>query len=87
MSRLDKLHKLREADPTDADVPYMIAQEVAKEGDHETAIEWYDRCIELDPNYLYAYFQGVGLIRVAPRRQPVRSAGLRQHGREEPSAS
>lgn len=56
MSRLDKLHRLREADPTDADVPYMIAQEVAREGDHEQAVEWYDRCIELDPNYLYAYF-------------------------------
>lgn len=56
MSRLDKLHKLREADPTDADVPYMIAQEIAKEGDHSEAIEWYDRCIELDPDYLYAYF-------------------------------
>ncbi|MFI4855071.1 MAG: hypothetical protein ACIAQF_08865 [Phycisphaerales bacterium JB065] len=56
MSRLEQLHKLREADPSDADVPYMIAQEVAKLGDHAEAVSWYDRCIENDPDYLYAYF-------------------------------
>ena len=56
MSRLEKLHKLRELDPADADVPYMIAQEHAKAGDHAEAVSWYDRCIELDADYHYAYF-------------------------------
>lgn len=56
MSRLDQLKKLHEADPTDSDVPYMIAQEKAKQGNPAEAVEWYNRCLELDPDYLYAYF-------------------------------
>ncbi len=56
MSRLDQLMKLREADPADADVPYMIAQEHAKTGDHAEAVRWYDACLACDDAYLYAYF-------------------------------
>jgi tetratricopeptide (TPR) repeat protein len=56
MSRLEQLHKLHTADPTDADVPYMIAQEKDKVGEHSEAAAWYDKCIALDPDYLYAYF-------------------------------
>ena len=56
MSRLDQLTKLHDADPHDADVMYMIAQEHAKAGDHEKAIEWYDTCIGADASYHYAYF-------------------------------
>ncbi len=56
MSRLEQLEKLRAADPTDADVPYMIAQEKAKVGDLDASVEWYNTCLELDPSYLYAYF-------------------------------
>jgi tetratricopeptide (TPR) repeat protein len=56
MSRLDQLMKLREADPADADVPYMIAQEHAKIGEHEQAVQWYDACLASDDAYLYAYF-------------------------------
>lgn len=55
-SRLDKLRAMHEADPTDADVPYMIAQERAKEGAHEEAIAWFDKCLEIDPSYHYAYY-------------------------------
>lgn len=62
MSRLDQLYKLREADPTDADVPYMIAQEQAKGGDEQASIDWYDRCLELDPDYLYAYFHKAKML-------------------------
>ena len=55
-SRLDKLHQLLEADPTDADVPYMIAQEHARSGEHDHACRWFDRCLELEPDYHYAYY-------------------------------
>lgn len=55
-TRLDQLTKLHAADPADPDVPYMIAQEHAREGDHPAACEWYDKCIALDPHYHYAYF-------------------------------
>jgi tetratricopeptide (TPR) repeat protein len=56
MSRLEQLEKLRAADPTDSDVPYMIAHEKAKAGALGESVEWYNRCLELDPDYLYAYF-------------------------------
>ncbi len=56
MSRLTQLQKLHAADPIDADVLYMLAQEHAQAGDYAEARRWYDRCIEADPAYLYAYF-------------------------------
>jgi tetratricopeptide (TPR) repeat protein len=56
MSRMDQLQKLHAADPADADVLYMLAQEHAKAGDYRSAIAWYDRCLGADPNYLYGYF-------------------------------
>lgn len=56
MSRLAQLQKLHAADPGDADVLYMLAQEHAKAGDTPGAIAWYDRCLEIDPAYVYAYF-------------------------------
>lgn len=56
MSRLEKLTRLLEADPNDAFVLYGIAQEHAKVGDHPRAVEFYDRCLAVDANYLYAYY-------------------------------
>jgi len=54
--RLDQLRKLHAADPGDADVAYMIAQELGKAGEHTQAIEWYDKCLDADGAYCYAYF-------------------------------
>lgn len=56
MARVEKLLKLYASDPCDADVPYMIAQEHAKEGDHLHAIQWYDTCLKMEPGYHYAYY-------------------------------
>jgi len=56
MSRFDSLRRLLEADGSDPDVLYMMAQEHAKEGDNEEAVRWYDRCLEACPGYAYAYF-------------------------------
>lgn len=55
-SRLDQLRKLHAADPDDADVCYMVAQELGKAGEHAQAIEWYDKCLQADAAYCYAYF-------------------------------
>ncbi|GAB4197632.1 MAG: hypothetical protein Kow00105_11670 [Phycisphaeraceae bacterium] len=55
--RLEQLHKLHTADPNDADVTYMIAMEHAKQGDHASVIDWLNKTLTLDSNYLYAYFQ------------------------------
>lgn len=56
MSRMAQLHKLHASDPADADVLYMLAQEHAKCGQYAEAIAWYDRCISVDGQYLYAYY-------------------------------
>lgn len=56
MSRLQQLLKLYELDPSDADVLYMLAQEHAKAGRHDEALAWYDRCLQTDGSYCYAYF-------------------------------
>lgn len=57
MSRLDPLLKLHQADPADADLPYMIAMEHAKLGQIDEALEWLDRTLAIKPTYCYAYFQ------------------------------
>lgn len=65
MSRLAQLTKLHAADPTDADVAYMIAQEHAKTGEYAVAVEWYDRCLGLNPHYHYAYFHKAKALEAA----------------------
>ena len=60
--RLDQLLKLREADPADADLPYMIALEYAKADDADQAIRWLDQAIDQNPHYHYAYFQKAKLL-------------------------
>ncbi len=56
MSRLPKLQKLLLLDPRDTFVLYAIAQEHANAKDFTQAIEFYDKTLEVDPAYCYAYF-------------------------------
>ena len=59
-NRLEQLQKLHTADPTDPDVTYMIAMELMKSADADGTsggIDWLNKTLDLDPNYLYAYFQ------------------------------
>jgi tetratricopeptide (TPR) repeat protein len=53
---MDQLRRLLEQEPHDVFLLYGMAQEHAKAGDHAEAIRWYDRCLEADPRYCYAYF-------------------------------
>lgn len=54
--RLEQLKRLLHAEPEDAFTLYAVAQEYACRGEHERALEYYDRTIAADANYLYAYF-------------------------------
>jgi tetratricopeptide (TPR) repeat protein len=54
--RLTKLMKLYALDASDTFVLYAIAQEHAKANDHAQAIDWYQRTIDADPGYSYAYY-------------------------------
>ena len=56
MPTVEQLERLLEADPTDTFVLYGLAQAHAKETRHEEALGYYDRVIEVDPHYCYAYF-------------------------------
>jgi tetratricopeptide (TPR) repeat protein len=54
--RLTQLRNLLESDPHDAFCMYGIAMEHAKTGRHQEAIAWFDRTIETDPAYCYAWY-------------------------------
>ena len=61
-SRLEKLQRLLAAEPDDPFCLYGIAQEHAKAGAIELAIEWYDRTIAADPGHAYARFHKARLL-------------------------
>jgi len=54
--RLSQLRNLLEQDPHDAFCMYGIAMEYSKTGDHLEAIAWFDRTIEVEPDYCYAWY-------------------------------
>lgn len=56
MPTISQLERLLEGDPRDTFVLYALAQEHAKAGDHQRAVEFYERCVGVDPAYLYAYY-------------------------------
>lgn len=56
MPSIAQLEELLKSDPRDTFVLYAIAQEHAKAGRHDDAVEFYDRTLAVDPGYCYAYF-------------------------------
>jgi predicted Zn-dependent protease len=54
--RMTQLRNLLDSDPHDAFCMYGIAMEHAKAGSHNEAIAWFDRTIETDPAYCYAWY-------------------------------
>ena len=56
MPTIEQLEKLLSVDPEDPFVYYGIGQEHAKQDSHELAIEFFDKTLELDANYCYAYY-------------------------------
>lgn len=67
MPSIEQLEKVLAVDPNDAFVHYALAQEYAKQGDYDRAVAGYDRCIELDEAYCYAYFHKAKALEAADR--------------------
>lgn len=63
MPSVAQLEALLAKEPNDPFVLYGLAQEHAKQGDHARAVEFYDRCLAVDPNYHYAYFHKAMTLR------------------------
>jgi tetratricopeptide (TPR) repeat protein len=55
--KLDKLRRMLQREPRDAFLLYGVGMELKKLKDYAGAIEHFDRVIEVDPGYCYAYFQ------------------------------
>lgn len=56
MPTIAQLESMLEKTPDDTFLIYGLAQEHAKAGDTDRACTLYDRVIELDPHYCYAYY-------------------------------
>lgn len=57
MSRLDQLQKLLTTEPEDAFLNFGLAMELAKAQRFEESLAQFERVMQLDPNYIAAYFQ------------------------------
>jgi len=73
VNRLDKLLALRESEPTDPEIHYMIAQERARAGEVTRALAGYDECLRLDPHFHYAYYHKAVALDEAGRRDEARA--------------
>jgi tetratricopeptide (TPR) repeat protein len=68
MSRIDQLQKLLELEPNDPFCLYGLAQEYVKTDELEKAIAYFDKTLEADGNYVYAYYhRGKALLRLGRR--------------------
>jgi len=54
--RLSQLRNLLDKDPHDAFCMYGIGMEYSKTGNYTQAIAWFDRTMEVDPTYCYAWY-------------------------------
>lgn len=67
MPTIEQLERVLAADPRDPFVLYGLAQEHAKAGNIDKALDFYDRCLESDPKYCYAYFHKARALEAAGR--------------------
>lgn len=54
--RIAELKELLRADPDNTFLLYSLAQEHTRAGELPQAIAFYDRTIDIDPQYCYAYY-------------------------------
>ena len=56
MPNIDEIRDLLRQDPEDVFLNYSLAMLQKKEGLDEEALASFDRCIDLEPNYIAAWF-------------------------------
>ncbi len=79
--RISQLRNMLESEPDDAFCLYGIAMEYAKAGQNDRAIAHFDRTIEVQPDYCYAYYHKARCLMDDDRTEEARStleAGLDQ---------
>jgi tetratricopeptide (TPR) repeat protein len=64
---IDQIERMLEAEPDDPFLLYALAQEHAKAGATDAAIDAYDRVLAVDPGYSYAYFHRARALEDAGR--------------------
>lgn len=77
--RLEQMRKLLERAPNDAFLHYGVAMELKKLSDFTAALGHLARTIEIDPDYLYAYYQQGQILELADRpddAKPAYDAGI-----------
>ncbi|MSR17945.1 MAG: hypothetical protein EXS00_02065 [Phycisphaerales bacterium] len=79
--RIELLQAMLDSEPGDAFCRYALALEYVKLGEFATALGWFDKTIEADPDYCYAYFHKAKTLAAsgdAPGARRVAEAGLTQ---------
>ena len=79
--RMSQLRNMLESEPDDAFCLYGIAMEYAKAGQTDRAIAHFDRTIEVQADYCYAYYHKARCLLDDDRTEEARStleAGLDQ---------
>jgi tetratricopeptide (TPR) repeat protein len=71
---LEQLRKLLAAEPNDPFTLYAIAQAHASRGEHDQAVEFYDRCIGADAGHVYAYYHKARSLIALDRLDDARAA-------------
>lgn len=85
MDRIEKLLAFLKEDPDDAFTRFALAQEYAKQGKPERALEHYEELLADRPDYLGTYFHLGELYRLLGREEDARAtfqAGIAEAERQ-----
>ena len=83
--RIELLQRMLEEDPKDAFCRYGMAQEYLKAGNIDEALLWFDKTIETDADYCYAYYHKARALEQAGRAEE--AAAVLRVGLERAKAS
>ena len=72
MSRIEQIRELLEKDPDDVFLNFSLAMELVARGSRDEALAGYDRVLELDGDYVTAYYRKADLLIEARRDDEAR---------------